>query len=40
MAYKQFGGVTGDLAGYFLSLCELWMALAVVLMKGVLTLWN
>ena len=40
MAYKQFGGVTGDLAGYFLTQCELWMALAVVLMKGVLSLWS
>lgn len=23
MSYKKFGGVTGDLAGYFLQLCEL-----------------
>lgn len=23
MAYKKFGGITGDLAGYFLSVCEL-----------------
>ncbi|MCD7825004.1 MAG: adenosylcobinamide-GDP ribazoletransferase [Clostridiaceae bacterium] len=23
MAYRKFGGVTGDLAGYFLQLCEL-----------------
>lgn len=23
MSYRQFGGVTGDLAGYFLQLCEL-----------------
>ena len=26
---KQFGGITGDLAGYFLSLCELFCAFAV-----------
>lgn len=24
-AYREFGGVTGDLAGYFLCLSELWM---------------
>lgn len=23
MAYREFGGITGDLAGYFLQLCEL-----------------
>lgn len=31
MAYRQFGGITGDLAGYFLQLCELGIALAVAL---------
>lgn len=31
MAYKQFGGITGDLAGFFLQLCELGIALAVAL---------
>lgn len=30
MAMKNFGGVTGDLCGYFLQVCELVMALAVV----------
>ena len=25
MAKREFGGITGDLAGYFLQLCELWM---------------
>lgn len=25
-----FGGITGDLAGYFVSLCELWMLIAAV----------
>lgn len=29
-ARRQFGGVTGDLAGFFLQLCELGMVLAVV----------
>lgn len=31
MSFRQFGGITGDLAGYFLQLCELCMALAVAL---------
>ena len=33
-AMKYFGGTTGDLSGYFLCLCEIWMplALAVVMM--------
>lgn len=35
MAYKQFGGTTGDVAGYFLSLCELWIAIAVVITERI-----
>lgn len=31
LSYKQFGGITGDLAGFFLQVCELAMALAVVI---------
>ncbi|MEE3419576.1 MAG: adenosylcobinamide-GDP ribazoletransferase [Lachnospiraceae bacterium] len=31
MADRQFGGTTGDLAGYFLTLCELFMLAAVAL---------
>lgn len=31
MSYTHFGGITGDLAGFFLQVCELAMALAVVL---------
>lgn len=30
MSQKKFNGITGDLAGYFLQLCELIMALAIV----------
>lgn len=30
MSVKHFGGVTGDLAGYFLQMCEIWMAAAAV----------
>lgn len=33
MAYREFGGVTGDLAGYFLQSCEL-------LLLTVLTIWS
>lgn len=30
VAYKEFGGITGDLAGWFLQLCELVMAIFVL----------
>lgn len=30
MSYRVFGGITGDLAGYFLQLCELWILLGIV----------
>lgn len=33
---KQFGGITGDLAGYFLQLCELGMLTGIVLIGGFL----
>ena len=35
MAIEKFGGITGDLAGYFLQLCEILMALAVVLCDAI-----
>ena len=31
MAIKEFGGITGDLAGYFLQVCELTMVVCVIL---------
>ena len=31
MAMKYFGGMTGDLAGFFVSVCELVMTLAVII---------
>ena len=31
MALGQFGGITGDLAGFFLQVCECAMVLSVVL---------
>lgn len=36
MSIRQFGGITGDLAGYFLQLCELFMLFGIVLAGGVL----
>ena len=38
MCISKFGGVTGDLAGYFLQMCEILMALAVVVMEQILSL--
>lgn len=32
MSYKEFGGITGDLAGYFLQLCELIMLMGIVVL--------
>lgn len=36
MAYKNFGGITGDLAGWYLQVCELAMAVVLVLMQYVI----
>lgn len=36
MSTKQFGGITGDLAGYFLEVAELCMVTCVVIVGGVL----
>lgn len=30
MAYKTFGGTTGDLAGYFLQICELMILIGII----------
>lgn len=38
MSMKQFGGITGDLAGYFLQLCEIGILVSMILTGGVL--WN
>ena len=34
-SYKEFGGITGDLAGYFLQLCELFVPLAMVVAERI-----
>lgn len=36
VSQKEFGGTTGDLAGYFLQLCELAMLAAIVVSGGAL----
>ena len=36
MAVQEFGGVTGDLAGFFLQICELGILLATVIGKAVI----
>ncbi len=36
IAYKHFGGVTGDIAGYFLQICELAILATTIISKVVL----
>lgn len=36
MSYKEFGGITGDLAGYFLQLCELMILITAVVVDYLL----
>lgn len=40
MACLEFGGINGDMAGYFLQLAELWMLAALVVTEKILTLWS
>ncbi len=39
LALRQFGGFTGDLAGWFLQVCELVMLSAVVLTERMMGIW-
>lgn len=39
LALGQFGGITGDLAGWFLQVCELVILAAVVLTERVCAIW-
>ena len=39
MALKEFGGTTGDLAGYFLQCCELGILLAAIIGQTILKVW-
>jgi len=34
-ALKYFGGTTGDLSGYFLCLCEVWIVLVLAIITVV-----
>ena len=34
-AKRWFGGITGDLAGYFLQICELWILIGITILKAV-----
>lgn len=38
MSYKEFGGITGDLAGFFLQVCELVTLYGVVIAEGLKSL--
>lgn len=40
MSYGQFGGITGDIAGYFLVMCEFVIVWGIVITEGVIKLWN
>lgn len=35
MSYRQFGGITGDIAGYFLQLCELLALLGIIVAERI-----
>lgn len=37
MSRRVFGGITGDIAGYFVTLSELWMLIAIVLADAVVS---
>lgn len=37
MSHRQFGGMSGDLAGYFLQLCELCMLASVIIVQKVVS---
>lgn len=39
MTLKEFGGTTGDLAGYFLQCCELGILLAAIIGQTILKVW-
>lgn len=40
MAYREFGGITGDTTGYFLQICELNICFAIIITEGVLRSWS
>lgn len=40
LAKRKFGGITGDLAGWFLQLCELFLLIFVVLVQVLEKMWG
>lgn len=38
-SYREFGGFTGDLAGWFLQLCELAICLSLAVTERIITIW-
>lgn len=40
VSYREFGGTTGDLAGFFLQRCELLICLGLAVTEGVMRLWS
>lgn len=39
-AYRDFGGITGDLCGWFLQMCEIFMLAAIILSERTVQLWS
>ena len=39
-SYRDFGGITGDLCGWFLQICEIFMLAAVVFSGRIIALWS
>lgn len=40
VATRKFGGITGDLAGWFLQLCELFLLAALVVVQVLERMWG
>ncbi len=40
LAKKKFGGITGDIAGWFLCNAELWMIISFALTESIVLLWS
>ena len=38
-SYRDFGGITGDLCGWFLQACEIFMIAAIVFSERIIALW-
>jgi adenosylcobinamide-GDP ribazoletransferase len=38
-AYRDFGGITGDMCGWFLQMCEIIMLTAVIITERIMDIW-